>query len=213
MVLAFRILAFLLFLAGSAHGQEVSSSRQKSLCNQDRLIVPLGKTKASAGLFSNLFNREGSMSYESEKAFRVAQTQISQAKKPHALCRKPCEVSDAPSISLRSTPSAFKSQYSDYDYCQRKTEETSQSPLRFQQNGFRTLEELSSWIERFSQGKGKEGKELYEACDASCSPRYHYRIMEVDDLYSVHAEIVCGHARDKSENSYMLEYSYEWSCQ
>jgi hypothetical protein len=193
-------------LASTAHGQTTIS------CSEIQKIIPLGKTKASASFFSNLFKSEGSMNYESERAFQITKTRILQDGKPTDLCKNPCQLSSTPIISFKSIPTAFQSEYKEYHYCNKKEQETLLSPLIFSKSGFKTLDVLSRWIETFSQGKGSEGEELYKICDASCSPQYQYFISENKESYSVVAEIVCGHARDKSDNSYNLTYSYSWSC-
>ena len=74
--------------------------------------------------------------------------------------------------------------------------------------------EFASLFNEFSQGKGKEGKELYRKCPGSCSPQYDNNL-EIDrgsNAMKVTASVVCGHARDKDDNTFMLVAMLKTEC-
>ena len=58
------------------------------------------------------------------------------------------------------------------------------------------------------------GEDLYERCPGMCTPRYTYVIRDAGDDSGlvVDTEVVCGHARDRGDNSYSLEYALRWTC-
>lgn len=161
------------------------------------------KTIASASLFANAANRPGSLRYESNKAVQDALTLLEKEK----LCSAQQCPAEKLFIAFSSTPSSFRTNYSDKSRCEKLFETTSNSPLNFDIQHFDNHETLSAWIGDFSQGKGIEGEKLYQRCPGSCSPQFTYEIRETDSRIELLPTAICGPARDKSDNEYRIEYA------
>jgi hypothetical protein len=58
----------------------------------------------------------------------------------------------------------------------------------------------------FTQGRGDDGKLLYEQCGGNCDPNYTFFIEPDGDKLHVNAEVFCGFARDRG-NGDMFEIS------
>jgi len=145
---------------------------------------------ASASTWDNLRNSENSIKFKIGKLLKEGIGNSTNAK-----------------FTIASKPQKLLSDYSDKVYCEAKKQETSNTKLIFASPKLGSLDNLNSWIADFSQGKGKQGGELYEKCDKTCSPEYEYQISynnEKGEQYEVKALVICGHARDKDDNQYKL---------
>ena len=91
---------------------------------------------------------------------------------------------------------------------------TTKNPIEYRKTNFASIEAINTWFSDFSQGKGKDGENLYQRCDGLCSPQYTTIIEEKErGSYDVHAQVVCGPARDKNDNNYNLELFLRWTCE
>ncbi len=145
---------------------------------------------ASASTWDNLRNSENSIKFKIGKLLKEGIGNNTNTK-----------------FTITSKPQKFLSDYGDKAYCETKKQETSNTKLIFTSPKLGSLDNLNSWIADFSQGKGKQGGELYEKCDKTCSPEYEYQISynnEKGEQYEVKALVICGHARDKDDNQYKL---------
>src|SRR5262249_37068618 len=142
---------------------------------------------------------------------KIADAGFNSAKPPQAFCPQGCKLNEKPSIILSSTPQKFLSDYSDAAKCNKYFEQTKSSPLLFDQLNFPTLDAFADWFTSFSQGSGKEGKVLYQKCDGACSPQSKTVIAKGGGTYNTKNFIVCGPARDKSDNNYTVSVAYRWS--
>ena len=150
------------------------------------------KTKkiATAATWANLRNKPGSLRFETGEMLKCGLAKLKENQ----------------ILKIISIPNAFRIDSDDNSYCAAKSEETSKTPLTFDAGQFSALEEINTWIEKFSQGKGEEGKVLYSKCDRSCSPQYTYLITKLSaENLNVSANVICGPARDKDDNQYALE--------
>lgn len=178
------LLPLFLCFATVCSGSPVSAETPKCKANDKEI----GRVVATASTWSNLRNSEGSLKYETGRLLKAALPEDAEG-----------------SVILSSTPSKFLESYSDQQYCKEKFDETRTAPITYKGRTFSDIDELQDWIGEFSQGDGKEGKDLYRKCDRSCSPRYKYRIERLKDgPYKIDAEVVCGPARDKDDNTYEL---------
>lgn len=144
---------------------------------------------ASASTWDNIRNSENSIKF-----------------KIGSLIKKATEGKGQATFTISSKPNKFLSDYSDKEYCAKKEKETATEKLVFNSPELSSNDELNSWIGDFSQGKGKEGGDLYAKCDKSCSPSYEYKItFSSGTKYKVQALVGCGHARDKDDNQYGLK--------
>jgi hypothetical protein len=145
---------------------------------------------ATASTWENLRNNEGSLKFETSEVLKCGLNLLSYEK----------------TLEITSVPKTFLNDNEDSKYCQTKLNETTKSPYLYNAGSFLTIEELNDWIKDFSQGAGKEGKDLYAKCDKSCSPQYLYKINKnSDNKLLLKAEVICGQARDKDENLYNLK--------
>jgi hypothetical protein len=162
-------------------------------CRDPSYKKVLQSTEASAGSWANLRNNPGSLRFESARLLKEGDA---------ILTTNTVEKNSA--LILESSPKKFLSDYDEFNYCQEKLKTSAQSPIKFAPPAFTTMEDLSNWFSDFSQGSGKEGKELYAICDKSCSPQYSLKIEKKDGKLIVAASAICGHARDKDDDMYKL---------
>lgn len=163
----------------------------------------LKETNATASSWANVRGAAGSLRAECASLFDLG----SSALKADASGAK------AQAFKLESTPHVFLNDYDDKAHCQAKLDETSKRPIVYSGLTFTSVQELSDWFGKFSQGSGKEGKQLYAVCDKSCSPQFVLLVKELDGKLVTEASSVCGHARDKSDDTYDLKLSSIVSCQ
>lgn len=194
------------------------TSNADDLCREHFHELKLGDTLATAGLFANYWKRPGSVAFESEAAFINAQNNIEpKLEKPKGdFCPRGCRVRDIAHMYFGSVPNAFKKRYRDLKHCEELLSTSSSAPFTYQLENIISLPQLTEWISDISQGDGSDGEDLYSKCDGSCSPQYHYLITKENsgDLhYRAEAQIVCGHARDRDENLYRIQYGFRWYCE
>jgi hypothetical protein len=202
-----RVLFFaLLFQLNTAGAQE-----DDKCSDIDKDIVE-ASTQGTASLFANEGNKPGSIRYESGAILEKADSGLSSAEKPAGLCPAGCVLPAKPVIVFRAVPTAFVTNYSDYDKCQKLLEETEKTPFEYNES-FSSMSEVESWFSDFSRGKGTDGQDLYKRCSGQCSPQYEFFITSDGGKLALDADVVCGHARDKSNNMYDISYSYKWICQ
>ena len=182
----------------------------------DNLACPAGKTidlekqLASAGSFANLRKSAGSLNYETGRMLDAA---VERLKNQTIDCKGGCGQADN-KIVLKSIPNKFITDSSDSAKCQQYFEQTSKVPLKYKKTFPGGIAELQVWISQFSQGSGAEGKDLYVKCDGACSPQYTYYISFAENQKSaqVQADVICGPARDKSDNQYQVSTALKLSC-
>jgi hypothetical protein len=183
--LLFRLLVFTLVFASTSLAQSCQLGTDSKV---------LETVSASAGNWANLRNNPGSLRFESDKLLRAG----------HSLLKSAQSSNKIAVLILTSVPQKSLSDYSDKAYCQAKLDTTLKSPIKFEGLTFSAIEDLSKWFSDFSQGSGVEGKKLYGLCDKTCSPHYSLQITEKAGKLNVEANVLCGHARDKSDDMYTL---------
>lgn len=205
-ILTLLLVTFPLLIANAA----LADSADK--CSGIEKVVKQESTLATASFFANERDQAGSIRYESGAMLEKAENKISSAQKPTELCPAGCQISDKPEVIFKAVPNKFLSDYSDYDKCQKLLEETEKTPFKYNEQ-FSSIDQIESWFSDFSRGKGEDGKDMYDKCSGKCSPQYKLIISKESGKYSLDADVVCGHARDKKDNQYELSYSYRWSCE
>jgi hypothetical protein len=168
---------------------------------------------ASASMLANVQNKKGSVRIETRKMLNKAETNLANAEKPIGLCPSDCQLPDKPMIVFKSVPNIFLTDYVQREKCETLQDETENNPFTFRDKEFDTMQGLENWFSNFSQGKGGDGKNLYERCSGECSPQYKNIITNKENKFVLNAEVVCGHARDKKDNNYKISYGYRWVCQ
>lgn len=91
-------------------------------------------------------------------------------------------------------------------------EQTKLEPMRFDTKEFDSLDKLNDWIMAFSQGRGDDGKALYDRCSANCSPRYTFYITNDAEQLAISTEVLCGLARDRKSDQYLVSTAIRWQC-
>lgn len=167
---------------------------------------------ATAGSFANIGNLKGSIRYESDRMLGAAVSQSSGSKAAERACSDGCVPEIPPITVFRVVPAKFLEKYSDMKTCAKYYADTKASPIEYQARNFRGLESLSGWINDFSQGKGSDGEDLYEKCPGSCSPQYEYLIEKNGSGFRAGAMVICGPARDKWDNQYILSSAIRYNC-
>lgn len=177
--------------------------------------VPLASEIATANTWDNLRRKAGSVRAETSKLLSEARQKAETVTPPALNCPADCKAAPRPEIVFSSVPLKFRSDYRDEKQCEALERQTAEQPLTYSGITFRSLEDLSEWFGDFSQGKGREGRDLYKKCSGSCSPQYKdITIRETGSgALAVHAMVECGHARDKGDNQYKLATSYRWRCE
>lgn len=175
--------------------------------------VKIESSVASASMLANMQNKKGSVRFETKEMLNKAEKNLANAEKPTGLCPSDCRLPDQPLIVFRSIPNNFLADRDQRDKCNTLQNETEESPFTYSDKEFDTMQALERWFSSFSQGKGEDGKDLYERCDGKCSPQYKNIILSEGNKLILTAEVVCGPARDKKDNSYQISYSYRWVCQ
>jgi len=182
-------------------------------CTPDHVDLPKEQTTASAGLLSNLSKSRGSLRSELSRLLGNAREQIAQVKPTGNACSSACRKVTPAHILFRVAPNKFLESYADFDKCEKLQKQTSSQPLRFGPHRAGSIDELAGWLSDVSQGDGQDGAVLYQKCGGRCSPRYSMDVIADSDRFVATLEVVCGHARDKKDNSYTIASSYRWACE
>lgn len=182
-------------------------------CSNASHEVPLQSKEATASTLSNTGNFKGSVRYETSNLLESAVTQVTTVGVPEGICPAACKASDVPVVLFKSVPKEFRIKYSDQKLCAELLKKTQAAPIVFKDRRFRSTNELSEWSGSLAQGRGEDGEALYQQCSGDCSPQYEYQIRVDGEELIVDAVVLCGHARDKGDNMYLLSSSYRWSCQ
>ncbi len=153
----------------------------------------LRQATASAGMWTNARNNPDSVKFQTEKILKEAV----------ALVASPDKKDDI--VNFTYVPQKFLSEYKERAACEEELKKTTPNPIKFENLQFNDVAEMTSWFKDFSQGKGTEGEKLYKECPGSCSPQYCLEISEKTSELLINVEVICGHARDKDDNSYKLE--------
>lgn len=203
----------LLWLSVVAGGCLSSSAVLAQSCAGHERVVEVETATATASSWSNLRNNPGSLRFESARLLTRA-TGDNTAPPPADLsCPAGCSVPKAPEVLFVSVPQKYLSDYSEREHCEQLRQATTKKPFTYANRTFTDSSGLNDWFGDFSQGKGKDGKDLYSKCDGACSPQYTCEIRrDGKSGLVVNASVVCGAARDKDDNSYRLTLAYRWAC-
>ena len=127
-------------------------------------------------------------------------------------CAPNCAPTERSEVVYRVTPADFLAPEDQRAVCLEFESETKDNPLRFESRAFETVDALNDWIMDFSQGRGKDGELLYKQCSSNCSPRYTFLIAEQRTGFEVKTEVLCGLARDRSNNRYRISTALRRRC-
>ncbi|MGE0485482.1 MAG: hypothetical protein AB7Q81_15165 [Gammaproteobacteria bacterium] len=209
-----------LMLAGALPGASVSAddvlelpvatAKSAPTCPRTLAEEPLATEYGSAGIMKNLAETEDSIKAIASRLLEQALTV--ENKKPAPGCSADCPDDGVAEVIYRVAPMSFLPRAEQNELCLRLEDETTTDPLRFTPPAFAGVEPLNRWISEFSQGRGPDGKALYERCASNCSPRYTFFIASEAEGYAVRAEVQCGLARDKANDQYLISTALRRSC-
>ncbi len=203
------LLTLMLFLIASVSG--IAEEAKK--CSSFVKDINIESNLATASVIANKLNKVGSIRFETSHMLEEAEKNVLKVEKPTDLCPSNCDLPKEPIVVFKSVPNEFLSHYDESEKCGKLQEETEKNPLSYNNKDFPTLQSLEDWFGDFTRGKGADGKDLYERCSGKCSPQYECIISRNDDKFLLDAQVLCGQARDKNDNKYVLSYSYRWICQ
>lgn len=179
-------------------------------CPREKDEKPIATEYGSAGFMKNLAESEDSIRTIAGRMLKSALT-AENTRLPEG-CESFCGGAEVPEVVYRVAPVAFLADDKQNDVCVAFEEQTSADPMLFGARSFASVAELNDWIMAFSQGRGDDGKLLYERCSSNCSPRYTFLIGQENSGYEVRAEVLCGLARDKSNDQYLISTALRRRC-
>ncbi len=194
-----------------SHADDVIDKvRGLAACPQVQAEEPLATEYGSSGFMKNLA--------ESADSIRAIAARLLQAAlapdndDPNARCRPQCENGEIAEVIYRVAPVAFLADDKQNAECIAFEDQTRDDPMRFDSKSFASVTELNEWIMAFSQGRGDDGKALYARCSSNCSPRYTFVIAAQDTGFKVDTEVLCGLARDKANDKYLISTAVRHTC-
>ena len=123
-----------------------------------------------------------------------------------------CEACAKTRVVYRVAPTVFLPKASQQPVCLTLEQETREHPFTFPDKHFKNVNQLNDWVMQFSQGRGAEGKELYERCSANCSPRYEFLLAPDAEGIAVSTRVACGLARDRDNEDYEVSTALQTEC-
>jgi len=173
--------------------------------------TPLDEKISSAGIMYNLAEHPKSIRAVAAKLLAAALD--SAAASSTAACVAGCAPAKSPEIVYRVSPVAFLPAANQQALCLTLERDTTQQPLTFPTQEFKSVEALNVWVMEFSQGRGVEGNKLYEQCGGNCSPRYTFLIAQGTDGLRLDTSVVCGLARDRASDDYTVSTALRNRCE
>jgi len=168
----------------------------------------VGTAKASASLFLNALNSNGSLRKESLKLLHAALGKVEAAtseQKGKATYLKPL-------IKFVTSPDAFDPVHLADSYCNELLKKTTSVPIEFNNRSFSSLDAFYEWYQGLATGQNRDGKVLFKSCDQRCSPQYTTLLDKRENELRVDTKVICGPMRDHQKNQYTLEADVEWRC-
>ena len=206
-------LSFLILLMSIILSSKLSFATDIGNCSNYVRDVLVESKLATASLYANLRNKSGSISFETKQMLDRAEDNIQSAIKPQDLCPSNCKLPSEPLVIFKSTPNKYLVDYDQSSKCNAMLVDTTKNPIAYNHRVFDSLKSLEDWFGDLLQGKGSDGKDLYNKCDGQCSPQYTCNISNNGNNFTLDAKVVCGPARDKDDNQYKISYSYRSVCQ
>ena len=127
-------------------------------------------------------------------------------------CTGSCEGTLQSQVIYKVEPTLFLAEDKQQAMCLELEEQTRDEPMHFGDKHFEAIEKLNDWLMEFSQGRGDDGRTLYQQCGANCSPRYTFYISQNGHKLTVSADVLCGLARDRKGDMYAVSTAIRWQC-
>ena len=204
------VLSIMLVLPGAWASKPPDTQLSKATdCSDPGPETPLASTIGSAHLIHNLAQHPESIRMI---AGRLLEDALNGEHGKLRDCAPNCTSVGSAEVVYRVAPTEFLAPEDQHAVCLAFESETTDNPLRFDSRAFDTMDEMNDWIMEFSQGQGEDGKRLYQQCSSNCSPRYTFLIAGQRTGYEVKTEVLCGLARDRSNNRYHISTSLRRRC-
>ena len=156
-----------------------------SLSAQDYKEV--NKLLASAGIYDNLTSKSNSIKVVTKTLLDQAESKVGSENK----------------IKFTAQPNVFLKEYANKEYCLGKLAETQKKPIVFYQS-FPDLNGFSEYFSKLATGKNDDGDTMYEECPKDCSFNFTIDLKKDTNRYKSEIKAICGEARDKDDNQYLL---------
>ncbi len=179
-------------------------------CNGSSREIALDSQLGSAGFMKNMAEHPESIRVVAEKLLTAA-LQTPEFEAPRN-CGDSGRGSLQPLVVYRVEPTVVLPEHEQQPLCLTLEKRTKSNPIRFDAKQFESVEKLNEWVMAFSQGRGDDGKALYEQCGGNCSPRYTFDIAKEADILTITADVLCGLARDKKSDQYLISTVVRRQC-
>ena len=126
-------------------------------------------------------------------------------------CKTPCDSAQI-AVVFKSSPQIVLTDYEDKAQCELLLSKTTATPIQYRPAIFNSADAAKDWYHDLTQGDGPDGEDLYRRCDGSCSPIYTSTVIKEGENFKITTSIICGHARDKDDDQYLLESGIQWLC-
>lgn len=193
-----------------AHMVDAPASEPAPNCPKGHLEVPLNSEVGSAGLMKNIASHPESIRAIAGDLLKEALAQPRLQKTVD--CGRDCTSSPDSQVVYRVEPMDFLAEEDQDEICLTLEQQTQVNPWRFADQQFESVDDINEWVMKFSQGRGEEGKKLYQRCASNCSPRYTFLIAREQQNYRLSTEVKCGLARDKDTDRYQISTALRYEC-
>ncbi len=157
--------------------------------------------QGSAGVMYNLAEHPSSIRAVAKKLLSAAVVSATAA-----------QSAAAPTILFRVTPSAYLPMAQQQALCHQMVRQTQARPLHYGPRTFPNVAAFDAWLMEFSQGRGSDGRLLYQQCGGDCDPSFTFSVQPDAQSLAVDTAVVCGYARDREFNNYRLSTALVAGC-
>lgn len=189
----------------------IQSASANTPCTPHVQDTPIRSTLGSAGFFSNLRNAEHSINFQMDLLLDEAMERATQVSRNHPPCVKDCHVPRV-AVVFKSSPNILLHDYEEASSCEKLLHKTTIEPIVYANRSFSSKDDAKKWYRDLTRGRGADGKDLYTRCPGLCSPSYSSMAFQKAGKFIVTTTIICGHARDKDDDQYLLSASLRWLC-
>lgn len=181
-----------------SYAEQPAAGEAAPACSTPLTETPLRSEQASAGIMVNIT--------EAPESIRATvKTLLGDA-------LNAAKTAQAPAVVFRVAPTRYLPLPEQQPLCTQLATQTTLQPLTFVDRAFPDVEEFDAWLTAFSQGKGDDGKLLYQQCGGNCDPSFTFVVAPTTSELTVMTEVYCGYARDRAINLYTLSTTLRTAC-
>lgn len=190
--------------------ETATTTPPKPTCQPGVADVPIASEIGSAGIMYNIAEHPESIRAVAGRLLNEALDR--QKKSPAAAECGDCTADRKPRIVYTVGPIHLLADKDQQAVCRKLDAQTRKKPFEFAARHFDSISALNDWMMAFSQGRGDEGKALYERCEANCSPNYQFVIEPDEAGLQVETRVQCGLARDRESDDYQVSTALRLEC-